>query len=56
VLAGWAVSLPDAFAEALRTGDPAVVGRVERGRCLLDVRCVDPADDDILVAAVMACM
>jgi len=34
------VSLPAAYAGRLRTGDPAVVGRVERGRCLLDLRCV----------------
>ena len=27
---------------ALRRGDPRVVGRVERGRCLLDLRCVEP--------------
>jgi L-seryl-tRNA(Ser) seleniumtransferase len=55
-LAGWAVRLPEDFASALRAGDPVVVGRVERGHCLLDVRCVDPADDDVLVAAVLACM
>jgi L-seryl-tRNA(Ser) seleniumtransferase len=55
-LAGWAVRLPMDFAAALRAGDPAVVGRIERGHCLLDVRCVDPADDDTVVAAVLACM
>jgi L-seryl-tRNA(Ser) seleniumtransferase len=53
-LPGWAVALPpqrapDAWARALRTGDPCVVGRVERGRCLLDLRCV-PAGDDTRVA------
>jgi len=32
---------------------PAVVGRVERGRLLLDLRSVDPADDERLVAAVL---
>ena len=36
-----AVSLPAPYADRLRTGDPAVVGRVERGRCLLDLRCVE---------------
>jgi L-seryl-tRNA(Ser) seleniumtransferase len=49
-LAGWAVSLPESYAQALRLGDPAVVGRVERGRCLLDLRCV-PADADAGLAA-----
>ncbi|HEY0239269.1 MAG TPA: L-seryl-tRNA(Sec) selenium transferase [Friedmanniella sp.] len=53
-LPGWAVALPTAYAAALRTGDPAVVARVERGRCLVDVRCVDPADDARLADAVRA--
>jgi L-seryl-tRNA(Ser) seleniumtransferase len=53
-LAGWAVELPPAFAEALRRGRPAVVARVERGRCLLDLRCVDEDDDDRVAAAVLA--
>ena len=53
-LPGWAVALPEAYAGARRGGRPAVVGRVERGRCLLDLRCV-PADDDArLLAAVRA--
>jgi L-seryl-tRNA(Ser) seleniumtransferase len=53
-LPGWAVSLPEHYAAALRTGDPCVVGRLERGRCLLDLRCV-PADADTAVTkAVLA--
>ncbi len=55
-LAGWAVSLPQRFAAPLRAGDPAIVGRLEHGRCLLDLRCVDAADDDAIAAAVLACM
>jgi L-seryl-tRNA(Ser) seleniumtransferase len=31
-----------------------VLGRVERGRCLLDLRAVDPGSDDDLAAAVLA--
>ena len=54
-LPGWAVALPPAYAVLLRTGDPCVVGRVERGRCLLDLRCVPEADDQWLLAAVRAC-
>ncbi|NIH78213.1 L-seryl-tRNA(Sec) selenium transferase [Amycolatopsis viridis] len=50
-----AVSLPGSWAEPLRTGSPSVVGRVERGRCLLDLRSVDPDEDELLVAAVRAC-
>jgi L-seryl-tRNA(Ser) seleniumtransferase len=54
-LPGWAVSLPEEYADRLRAGDPAVVGRVDHGRCLLDLRCV-PADcDATLLAAVLAC-
>ncbi len=53
-LPGWAVALPEPYAVALRTGTDPVVGRVERGRCLLDLRCVPAADDDRLLAAVRA--
>lgn len=53
-LPGVAVALPAAYADALRHGDPPVVGRVERGRCLLDLRTVDPADDATLLRAVRA--
>ncbi|HEX8497494.1 MAG TPA: L-seryl-tRNA(Sec) selenium transferase [Actinomycetales bacterium] len=53
-LASAAVSLPSAFAPLLRAHRPAVVGRVERGRCLLDLRSVPPADDGLLAEAVTA--
>jgi L-seryl-tRNA(Ser) seleniumtransferase len=53
-LPGWAVELPEAYAAALRTGRPSVIARVARGRCLLDLRCVPPADDQHVVAAVTA--
>ncbi len=51
-LPGWAVSLPEQCARLLRVGDPGVVARVERGRCLVDLRCVPTALDDALEAAV----
>jgi L-seryl-tRNA(Ser) seleniumtransferase len=51
-----AVSLPESCAAALRTGTPAVVGRLENGRCLLDLRTVAPEADEALLAAVLACM
>ncbi|MCG5455766.1 L-seryl-tRNA(Sec) selenium transferase [Micromonospora sp. PSH03] len=44
-LDSWALSLPERYAAPLRTGDPPVLGRVVRGRLLLDLRCV-PADAD----------
>lgn len=50
-----AVSVPEAWARRLRTGRPPVVGRVERGRCLLDLRTVDPGDDDLLLVAMRRC-
>jgi len=42
-LPSWAVRLPAECAEPLRRGRPAIAGRVEGGRLLLDLRCVDPA-------------
>jgi L-seryl-tRNA(Ser) seleniumtransferase len=54
VLPGWAVALDPDLAGPLRQGDPAVVGRVERGRLLLDLRCVPDADDATVVEAVRA--
>ena len=53
-LPGWALAVPEALAEPLRIGRPAVIGRLERGRCLLDLRCVPEADDLRLGEAVRA--
>jgi L-seryl-tRNA(Ser) seleniumtransferase len=60
-LASAAVSLPGELVVPLRAGPavtagtaPAVVGRVEDGRLLLDLRAVDPAQDGTLTAAVLA--
>jgi L-seryl-tRNA(Ser) seleniumtransferase len=39
----------------LRTGDPPVLGRVERSRLLLDLRCLPSTVDDELCAAILAC-
>ena len=56
-----AVSLPESLAVPLRWDDavargqrPAVVGRLEGGRLLLDLRSVSPDDDARLVDAVLA--
>ena len=48
-----AVALPEHLAEPLRLGATPVVGRVERGRLLLDLGAVAPAEDDLLVDAVL---
>ncbi|PKV96364.1 L-seryl-tRNA(Sec) selenium transferase [Amycolatopsis echigonensis] len=50
-----AVAVPARYAEALRSGEPAVVGRIVRDRCLLDLRTVPPADDATLREAVRRC-
>lgn len=47
-----AVALQSSLADALRTGEPPVVGHVEHGRLLLDLIAVDPSDDTVLVDAV----
>jgi L-seryl-tRNA(Ser) seleniumtransferase len=54
VLPSAALALPERFAAALRAGEPAVLGRVEHGRCLLDLRALPPESDAELAAAVRA--
>ena len=61
LLPSAAVSVPADLAAALRYGAavrngsvPAVVGRIEDGRLLLDLRAVAASDDELLIAAVMA--
>ncbi len=51
-LPGWAVSLPASMAAALRAGHPCVIGRLERDRCLLDLRCIPAESDSELESAV----
>ncbi|MEG3636259.1 L-seryl-tRNA(Sec) selenium transferase [Micromonospora palythoicola] len=53
-LDSWALSLPERYAAPLRVGDPPVLGRVVRGRLLLDLRCVPERADGSLRAAVLA--
>ncbi|MDF2706730.1 MAG: selenocysteine synthase [Nonomuraea muscovyensis] len=53
-LRGAAVALDERLAGVLRRGEPPVLGRVERGRCLLDLRAVPEADDETLLNAVLA--
>jgi L-seryl-tRNA(Ser) seleniumtransferase len=49
-----ALSLPESLAVPLRCGEPAVVGRLEGGRLLLDLRSVPPEADGPLVRAILA--
>ena len=49
------LSLPEAFAAALRAGSPPVLARVEGGRTVVDLRSVPPAHDGALTDALLAC-
>ncbi len=49
-----AVSLPEAYAVRLRCGTPAVLGRIEGGRCLLDLRTVPDGLVEAVAGAVRA--
>jgi L-seryl-tRNA(Ser) seleniumtransferase len=49
-----AVALAADLAEPLRSGEPPVVGYLEDGRMLLNLRSVPPSSDDDLAAAVLA--
>jgi len=53
----WACVLEgeaEAIATRLRTGEPSVVARIEDGRLVLDVRCIEEPDLAPLAAAVVA--
>jgi L-seryl-tRNA(Ser) seleniumtransferase len=52
-LASAAVALPERYAAALRTGEPAVLTRVEHGRCLVDLRALPPEADQAIAVAVL---
>ncbi len=54
-LDSWAVALPPQYAEPLRTGDPAVIGRVTAGQLLLDVLAITDDEFELVVDAVRRC-
>ena len=53
-ITGSAGRAASAFVERLRMADPAVVGRIEADRVLLDLRTVCPEDDPRLTRAIAA--
>jgi L-seryl-tRNA(Ser) seleniumtransferase len=52
-LPGWAVAFSPALARPLRTGRPPIVGRVEKDRLLIDLRCVPPDADSVVADAIL---
>jgi L-seryl-tRNA(Ser) seleniumtransferase len=52
--AGIGIEVADADAETARLRGEAVVARVAEGLVVFDLRTVDPADDAVLVAALLA--
>ena len=55
---GEALALPgdDDLLARLRQGDPPIVGYLRQGRLILDLRTVDPEDDDLFIAAVQGAL
>ncbi|NNM48180.1 L-seryl-tRNA(Sec) selenium transferase [Knoellia koreensis] len=51
-LPSWAVSLPEDCAARLRTQPRPVLARVDRGRCLVDLRCIPPDADHLVAEAI----
>jgi L-seryl-tRNA(Ser) seleniumtransferase len=46
------IAVDERLAARLRAGDPPVVGRVSGGRLILDLRAVEPDQDEVIAAAV----
>jgi L-seryl-tRNA(Ser) seleniumtransferase len=51
-LPGWAVALPEDCAPRLRAQPRPVLARVDRGRCLVDLRCIPPDADRLVAEAI----
>jgi L-seryl-tRNA(Ser) seleniumtransferase len=55
----WLIALPDdavALEKKLRAGDPPMIGRIEDGRLLLDLRTVAKDEEDTLTGCVLAAL
>ena len=51
-LAGWAVTLPEVYAAELRALARPVLARLDRGRALVDLRCIPASRDDEVADAI----
>jgi hypothetical protein len=49
------VARPGDLLTALRGHDPPVIARTQEGSTVLDLRAVEPAEDDVLVEALLRC-
>lgn len=49
-------SKASALLGALRDGEPPLIGRIERGHVVLDLRTVEPSEDATVIAAVQAAL
>jgi L-seryl-tRNA(Ser) seleniumtransferase len=47
---------PESLEQQLRRGDPPVIGRVTDGRLLIDLRSVQPEEDETLTVALRAAL
>ncbi len=57
-IVGEALALPESpvLLAELRAAEPPVVGYIRHGRLVLDLRTVNPADDEVLVTSVQAAL
>jgi L-seryl-tRNA(Ser) seleniumtransferase len=53
-LPGWAVALPEPYAARLRSLDHPVLARLERGHCLVDLRCIPAEADGAVLEAILS--
>lgn len=49
----WLIALPESLEPKLRASDPPIIGRIEDGRLLLDLRTVFPEDEPALLRAII---
>jgi L-seryl-tRNA(Ser) seleniumtransferase len=56
ILPGWAVALPERYAGLLRSQPQPVLARVDRSRCLVDLRCIPEDADPVVAQAITACV
>jgi L-seryl-tRNA(Ser) seleniumtransferase len=51
----WQVADPEAVTACLRNGDPPVIVRIERDAVVIDLRTIEPSDDEELLSCLKSC-